>query len=101
MLVAQIMAKLDKMHEAQSSECKHEFGFAGNPGKVCGVCSSMWEPGCGWAKGKGNWACFSCQVYICKWECLNVHNKEGTGARVKAPAVIYTQDEWAEKQDEE
>ena len=97
---AAMMAKLCEI-QAQGNESKHEYGFAGNPSSTCGVCSSMWEPKCGWEKGKGNWACFSCQVYLCKWDCLNIHNKEGKGNTVRGKAVIYTKEEWAAKQEED
>lgn len=70
-------------------ETKHEFGSPANRGQVCGVCSSTWEPECGWEKGNGCWACFACQVYICSWECLNIHNKEGSGNTVRGASVIY------------
>ena len=82
--------------QMQGNTSKHEYGFAGNQSTTCGVCSSMWDPSCSWSKGKGNWACFTCQVYICKWDCLNLHNKEGKGNTVRGKAVIYTKDEWAE-----
>jgi hypothetical protein len=93
------MAKLEEI-QAQCGESKHEYGFAGNQGKVCGVCCSKWDPECDWPKGKGNWACFSCQVYLCKWDCLNFHNKTGKGNTVKANTVIYTKEEWAQMQEE-
>jgi hypothetical protein len=62
------MAKLDEIHEAQSSECKHDSGFAGHPGKkelwpCAAACGSLTAVGIR-AKATG-WACFSCQVYIC------------------------------------
>ena len=79
-------------------ECsKHEYGYAGNPSTACGVCASQWVPDCGWKQGKGNWACFPCQVYICGFECLNDHNTVRVhGNTCKAGSVIYTKEAWAE-----
>ena len=64
------------------------------------MCSSMWAPDCGWSKGRGNWACFTHQVYLCSWECLNIHNKEGRGNTVVGSSVIYTKDDWKALQEE-
>ena len=85
-----VMQELQEIKEQHGGgETKHEFGSPANRGQVCGVCSSTWEPECGWEKGNGCWACFACQVYICSWECLNIHNKEGSGNTVRGASVIY------------
>lgn len=84
----ELMQNLEAIKE-QRHGSGHEFGSAGNRGKTCGVCSATWSPDCDWEKGNGRWACFSCQVYICSWDCLNVHNKERTGNTVKGDTVIY------------
>ena len=91
-----VMDKLDEM-QRQCSGSKHDYGFAGNPSTMCGVCSSQWEEGCGWKPGKGNWACFTCQVYICNWECLNNHNTGNhPGNTVRGSTVIYTKQQVAD-----
>jgi hypothetical protein len=87
-----VMVKLEEI-QAQCNGSRHSFGYAGNPSSTCGVCSSKWEAGCGWKLGKGNWACFPCQVYICKWDCLNEHLQHGIGNTVRGECVIYTQQE--------
>ena len=74
--------KLEELNTKQSTEAKHEYG-APPPerrGKVCGVCAAKLMAGCaGWGMGSPKWACFSCQVFICSWKCLNEHNKHGIG----------------------
>ena len=98
---AVVMSELEAKHEVVMQELqvikeqhgggdtKHDFGRPANRGQTCGVCSSVWEPECGWEKGNGCWACFACQVYICSWECLNTHNREGSGNTVRGASVIY------------
>ena len=92
-----IMTKLQEIQQHQGSMSKHSFGYADNPGQVCGVCSAQWEPDCHWSKGKGNWGCFTCQVYICSFECLNKHNQEGIGNTVKAGCRIYPKGEYVKR----
>ena len=93
-LSTQVMAKLDEI-QAKVNTSKHEYGHAGNPSSVCGVCRAAWFEGCGWGVMKGNWACFACEVYICGFECLNKHNK-GEEHGNKSNATIYTKAEYAE-----
>ena len=93
----EMRVKLDEIHEAAERGGRHSYNYAGNPSSVCGVCSSQWYPKCGWKPGKGNWACFTCQVYICKFECLNRHNKEGIGNTVRGKSIIHSQEECPKK----
>ena len=68
----------------QRTESKHEYGFPRKRGKVCGVCASKCkqtgdERTTKEKKGGANWACFTCQVFLCSWTCLNEHNKCSIG----------------------
>jgi hypothetical protein len=58
-------------------------------GGVCGVCNATWSVGDTWSRGNGKWACFSCQVYICSFECLNEHNMNNVGNTVEPGKKIY------------
>ena len=44
-----------------------------------------------WARATG--LGFPCQVYVCKWDCLNEHLQHGIGNTVRGECVIYTQQE--------
>ena len=77
-----------------SSEGDHIFGYChtkpwDNRGKYCGVCSSRWFSGCGWACGNGKWACFKCQVYLCGFGCLTDHANKGIGNTCPRGKWIY------------
>tara|TARA_B110000046_G_C12976045_1_gene391180 strand:- start:955 stop:1608 length:654 start_codon:yes stop_codon:yes gene_type:complete len=94
-----VMAKLEEIQE-QVNDSKHQYDYAGNPSSQCGVCVVDWEWDCGWKCGKGNWACFPCQVFICSFECLNAHNKECKGKPVASGKRIYTKEEWKKAKDD-
>ena len=95
----EVMAKLEEIQE-QVNDSKHQYGYAGNASSQCGVCILDWTWDCDWKCGKGNWACFPCQVFLCSFDCLNVHNKECKGRPVAFGKRIYTQEEWKEAKDD-
>ena len=75
----------------QRTEIKHNYGspLPQNRGKVCGVCAAKRDAGCaGWGMGRPKRACFSCQVLICSWDCLNEHNKYSTGRTANTKGAI-------------
>lgn len=94
---------LEKLVELEKTGMRSScsYGYAGNPSSQCGVCAATWDENCDWEwseHGKGNWACFTHQVYICGWGCLNMHNQEGLGN--KAGAWIMTKEEAKEAKEE-
>ena len=67
----------------------HEF--IGSPiiynRSTCGVCPTLRECGEDSPPGGGKYACWTCQVHICSWRCLDAHNLQGKGKT--ATAWIY------------
>lgn len=85
----QLMTELQDI-KRQGAEGKHRYGRPANRGKWCGVCTSKWQHGDSWDRGRGSWgACFSCQVYLCSFECLNAHNVDGVGDTITAGHTIH------------
>ena len=65
----------------------HEF--IGSPilynRSTCGVCPALRECGNHSPPGGGKYACWTCQVHICSWRCLDAHNLQGRGK----PAIAW------------
>ena len=85
---------LDEALSQHAIKVVHNFGQChstpwDNRGGVCGVCNATWSVGDTWSRGNGKWACFSCQVYICSFECLNEHNMNNVGNTVEPGKKIY------------
>jgi hypothetical protein len=52
---------------------------------TCGVCPALRECGEDSPPGCGKYACWTCQVHICSWHCLDAHNLQGKGK----PAIAW------------
>ena len=65
----------------------HEF--IGSPilfnRSTCGVCPALRECGKDSPPGGGKYACWTCQVHICSWRCLDAHSLQGKGK----PAIAW------------